>query len=70
MRGFLASDPAIGVGYFAARAGIALALGALVGLERQWRQREYSATPHHTRAQRGPRARYPVRETEGPARFR
>jgi putative Mg2+ transporter-C (MgtC) family protein len=39
MRGFLASDPAIGVGYFAARAGIALALGALVGLERQWRQR-------------------------------
>jgi putative Mg2+ transporter-C (MgtC) family protein len=39
MGGFLASLPALSVGYFAARAGVALVLGALIGLERQWRQR-------------------------------
>jgi putative Mg2+ transporter-C (MgtC) family protein len=37
--GFLASSAALGVGDFAARAAVALVLGALVGLERQWRQR-------------------------------
>jgi putative Mg2+ transporter-C (MgtC) family protein len=31
--------PTIGVGDFAARAAVALALGAAVGMERQWRQR-------------------------------
>ncbi len=39
MNGFLASVPAATVGYLAARAAVALALGAAVGLERQWRQR-------------------------------
>ena len=39
MNGFLVSVPAVSVGYFAARAAVALVLGALVGLERQWRQR-------------------------------
>jgi uncharacterized membrane protein YhiD involved in acid resistance len=37
--GFLASSSALGVGDFAARAAVALVLGALIGLERQWRQR-------------------------------
>ena len=39
MSGFLASIPAVSAGYFAARAAVALVLGAAVGLERQWRQR-------------------------------
>ncbi len=39
MNGFLASLPAVSVGYFAGRAAVALVLGALIGLERQWRQR-------------------------------
>jgi putative Mg2+ transporter-C (MgtC) family protein len=39
MSGFLASSSAVSVGYFAARAAVALVLGAIVGLERQWRQR-------------------------------
>jgi putative Mg2+ transporter-C (MgtC) family protein len=39
MTGLVAGDAAIGVGVFAGRAIVALALGALVGLERQWRQR-------------------------------
>jgi putative Mg2+ transporter-C (MgtC) family protein len=39
MTGLVAADAAIGVAAFAGRAVIALALGALVGLERQWRQR-------------------------------
>jgi putative Mg2+ transporter-C (MgtC) family protein len=39
MSGFTASIPAASVGYFAARAAVALVLGAVVGLERQWRQR-------------------------------
>jgi putative Mg2+ transporter-C (MgtC) family protein len=39
MTGFLASTQASSVGYFAARAAVALVLGATVGLERQWRQR-------------------------------
>jgi putative Mg2+ transporter-C (MgtC) family protein len=39
MNGLLASMQAAGVGYFAARAAIALVLGAAIGLERQWRQR-------------------------------
>jgi putative Mg2+ transporter-C (MgtC) family protein len=39
MNGFLVSMPAVSVGYFAARAVVALVLGAVVGLERQWRQR-------------------------------
>jgi putative Mg2+ transporter-C (MgtC) family protein len=36
---FLAAGASTGIGYFAARAMVALALGAVVGLERQWRQR-------------------------------
>jgi putative Mg2+ transporter-C (MgtC) family protein len=39
MNGFLASISAVSVGYFAARAAVALILGAAIGLERQWRQR-------------------------------
>jgi len=39
MNGFLISMPTVSVGYFAARAAVALVLGAAVGLERQWRQR-------------------------------
>jgi putative Mg2+ transporter-C (MgtC) family protein len=39
MNGFLISIPAASAGYLAARAAVALALGAAVGLERQWRQR-------------------------------
>jgi putative Mg2+ transporter-C (MgtC) family protein len=39
MNGFLVSIPAASVGYLAARAAVALALGAAIGLERQWRQR-------------------------------
>lgn len=39
MNGFLVSLPAVSVGYFAARAATALILGAVIGLERQWRQR-------------------------------
>lgn len=39
MNGFLASLPAASVGYFAARAAVALVLGAAVGRERQWWQR-------------------------------
>ena len=39
MAGFLSTLPAASVGYFAARAAVALALGAVIGLERQWRQR-------------------------------
>jgi putative Mg2+ transporter-C (MgtC) family protein len=35
----LAANSAMGLGVFAARALIALALGAAIGLERQWRQR-------------------------------
>jgi hypothetical protein len=38
MNGFLVSLPAASVGFFAARAALALILGAAVGLERQWRQ--------------------------------
>jgi hypothetical protein len=36
---FVASMTGAGVGYFAARAAIAMTLGAVIGLERQWRQR-------------------------------
>jgi putative Mg2+ transporter-C (MgtC) family protein len=36
---FLATMPTVGVGYFTARAAVALLLGAAIGLERQWRQR-------------------------------
>ena len=39
MNGFLVSVPAASLGYFAARAAVALVLGAAIGLERQWRQR-------------------------------
>jgi putative Mg2+ transporter-C (MgtC) family protein len=39
MNGFLASGLTLNIGYFAARAAVALVLGALVGLERQRRQR-------------------------------
>jgi putative Mg2+ transporter-C (MgtC) family protein len=39
MQGFLASLPAVSVGYFAVRAAVVLVLGAAVGPERQWRQR-------------------------------
>jgi len=39
MNGVLVSIPAVSAGYFAARAAVALVLGAAVGLERQWRQR-------------------------------
>jgi putative Mg2+ transporter-C (MgtC) family protein len=39
MSGFLATTSAASVGYFAARAAAALVLGAVIGLERQWRQR-------------------------------
>ena len=39
MNGFLASVPAVTLGYFAGRAAVALVLGAAIGLERQWRQR-------------------------------
>jgi putative Mg2+ transporter-C (MgtC) family protein len=39
MSGFLVSMSAASIGYFAARAAVALVLGALIGLERQWRQR-------------------------------
>jgi putative Mg2+ transporter-C (MgtC) family protein len=39
MGGFVSSMPAVSVGYFAARAAVALVLGAAIGLERQWRQR-------------------------------
>jgi putative Mg2+ transporter-C (MgtC) family protein len=39
MNGFLVSLAPASVGYFAARAAVALVLGAAVGLERQWRQR-------------------------------
>jgi putative Mg2+ transporter-C (MgtC) family protein len=39
MSGFLVSMSAASIGYFAARAAVALILGALIGLERQWRQR-------------------------------
>jgi putative Mg2+ transporter-C (MgtC) family protein len=39
MNQFLAAMPTLGLGYFAARAAIALLLGAAIGLERQWRQR-------------------------------
>jgi putative Mg2+ transporter-C (MgtC) family protein len=39
MNGFLVWLPAASVGFFAARAALALILGAAVGLERQWRQR-------------------------------
>jgi putative Mg2+ transporter-C (MgtC) family protein len=39
MNGFLAAIPAGGTAYSAARAAVALALGAVIGLERQWRQR-------------------------------
>jgi putative Mg2+ transporter-C (MgtC) family protein len=39
MDGFLTSLPAASIGYFTARAAVALVLGAAVGLERQWRQR-------------------------------
>lgn len=39
MNGLLATGSTVGIGYFAARAAIALGLGALVGIERQWRQR-------------------------------
>jgi putative Mg2+ transporter-C (MgtC) family protein len=37
--GLFAASSTAGVGVFAGRAAIALGLGALVGLERQWRQR-------------------------------
>src|SRR5580700_2082413 len=39
MGGFVSSMSAVSVGYFAARAAVALVLGAAIGLERQWRQR-------------------------------
>lgn len=39
MNTLLASFPLVGVGVFAGRAAAALVLGAVVGLERQWRQR-------------------------------
>jgi putative Mg2+ transporter-C (MgtC) family protein len=39
MTGFLVSMSAVSVGYFTARAAVALVLGAAIGLERQWRQR-------------------------------
>jgi putative Mg2+ transporter-C (MgtC) family protein len=39
MHGFVSMVPAVSVGYFATRATVALVLGAVVGLERQWRQR-------------------------------
>jgi putative Mg2+ transporter-C (MgtC) family protein len=39
MNGLLTSIPAASIGYFTARAAIALILGAAIGLERQWRQR-------------------------------
>jgi putative Mg2+ transporter-C (MgtC) family protein len=39
MSALIASFPAVGVGVFAGRAVVALILGAVVGLERQWRQR-------------------------------
>jgi putative Mg2+ transporter-C (MgtC) family protein len=39
MNGLLTSLPAASIGYFAARAAVALILGAAIGLERQWRQR-------------------------------
>ncbi len=39
MSGLVASGSAIGLGVFAGRALIAMALGAVIGLERQWRQR-------------------------------
>jgi putative Mg2+ transporter-C (MgtC) family protein len=39
MTGLLAATSAAGIGIFAGRAVIAAALGAVVGLERQWRQR-------------------------------
>ena len=39
MAGFLSRMPEASVGYFAARAAVALVLGAVIGLERQWRQR-------------------------------
>jgi putative Mg2+ transporter-C (MgtC) family protein len=39
MTGFTVAVPAGHVAWFAGRAVIALALGALIGLERQWRQR-------------------------------
>jgi putative Mg2+ transporter-C (MgtC) family protein len=39
MTSLLASFPVVGVGVFAGRAVAALVLGAMVGLERQWRQR-------------------------------
>jgi putative Mg2+ transporter-C (MgtC) family protein len=39
MAGFLSWMPEASVGYFAARAAVALVLGAVIGLERQWRQR-------------------------------
>jgi putative Mg2+ transporter-C (MgtC) family protein len=39
MSAFLASFPVVSLGVFAGRAAVALVLGAVVGLERQWRQR-------------------------------
>jgi putative Mg2+ transporter-C (MgtC) family protein len=39
MNGLLTSLPAASIGYFTARAAMALILGAAIGLERQWRQR-------------------------------
>lgn len=39
MTSLLASFPVVAVGVFAGRAAVALVLGAVVGLERQWRQR-------------------------------
>jgi putative Mg2+ transporter-C (MgtC) family protein len=39
MSGFLASMSAVSTGNFAARAAVALALGAAIGAERQWHQR-------------------------------
>jgi MgtC family len=39
MSGFMVETTAGGVGVFAGRALVAVALGALIGLERQWRQR-------------------------------
>ena len=38
--------------------------------ERQGRQRVDNATPHRTRSKRAPGERRPVRESEGPGRFR
>jgi uncharacterized membrane protein YhiD involved in acid resistance len=39
MHGFLVTTSASNVGEFAGRAAVALVLGGIIGVERQWRQR-------------------------------